>query len=115
MPVEKMDFTETEVKQILGGPIRIFFTKETVGTEDLMFLMGDFAPGEGLELHDHETQEEVYYCVSGNGTVWYGEDKKETAIGPGVALWIPRGVEHSVKNTGNEQLIIAFFLAPGGG
>ena len=115
MPVKKMDFTETEVKQILGGPIRTFFTKETVGSEDLVFLVGDFAPGQGLEFHNHETQEEVYYCVSGNGTVWYGEDKKETPIGPGVALWIPKGVEHSVKNTGNEQLEIAFFLAPGGG
>jgi len=113
MPVKKMNFAGTEVKQILGGSIRIFFTKETVGTEDLTFVMGDFVPGEGLEPHAHETQEEVYYCVSGTGTVWYGEDNKETPIGPGIALWIPRGETHSVKNTGDEQLVIAFFLAPG--
>jgi mannose-6-phosphate isomerase-like protein (cupin superfamily) len=114
MPVKKMNIQEAEVHQILGGPIRIFYTKDTVGTEDLVFVMGDFAPGEGLELHNHETQEEVYYCITGNGTVWYGEDKKETQIGPGDSLWIPRGVEHFVRNTGNEQLRIAFFLAPGG-
>ena len=30
-------------------PIRIFFTEETVGTTELMFVMGDFAPGEGLD------------------------------------------------------------------
>ena len=111
MPVKKLNFNEAEVKQILGGPIRIFFLNETVGTEELMFLAGDFAPGEGLEAHNHEVQEEVYYCVSGNGTVWYGEDMKETAIGPGDALWIPMGVQHAVKNTGKEQLIIGFFLA----
>jgi mannose-6-phosphate isomerase-like protein (cupin superfamily) len=114
MSVKQMNVNETEVKQILGGPIRIFFTKETVGSDDLLFLMGDFAPGEGLEHHDHPTQEEVYYVVSGTGTVWYGEDKKVTKIGPGDALWIPRAVTHSVKNTGSEQLRIGFFLAPGG-
>jgi mannose-6-phosphate isomerase-like protein (cupin superfamily) len=113
MAVEKRVFADTEVKKVLGGTIRTFFTRETVGTEDLMFVMGDFVPGEGLEPHTHEEQEEVYYCISGNGTVWYGEDKKETPIEPGVGLWIPRGVEHAVENTGNEQLIIAFFLAPG--
>lgn len=113
MSAKKINFAETDVRKVLGGSIRTFFTKETVGTEDLMFLVGDFPPGEGLEPHAHETQEEVYYCVSGTGTVWYGEEKKETPIGPGDGLWIPRGVEHSVRNSGNEQLIIAFFLAPG--
>lgn len=105
MPVRKMSFTDAEARQSLGGTIRVFFTKETVGTEDLIFVMSDFAPGEGLEPHAHETQEEVYYCISGNGTVWYEEDNKETEIVPGVALWVPKGVKHFVKNTGSEQLI----------
>jgi mannose-6-phosphate isomerase-like protein (cupin superfamily) len=113
MSVKKTTFNETDTKVVLGGTIRTFFTKETVGTEDLMFVMGDFVPGEGLDPHVHEEQEEVYYCISGSGTVWYGENKKETSIAPGVGLWIPRGTEHSVKNTGDEQLVIAFFLAPG--
>ena len=113
MPVAKKKFEDTDVKTVLGGTIRTFFTKETVGTEDLVFVMGDFVPGEGLDPHVHEEQEEVYYCISGNGKVWYGEDKKETPIEPGVGLWIPRGTEHAVRNTGDEKLIIAFFLAPG--
>ena len=113
MEVKKTLLSETDTKKVLGGTIRTFFTNETVGTEDLVFVMGDFTPGEGLEAHAHEDQEEVYYCVSGNGTVWYGEDKQETPIEPGVAIWIPRGVEHAVTNTGSEQLQIAFFLAPG--
>ena len=113
MPVAQKRLEETDVKKVLGGTIRTFFTKETVGTEDLVFVMGDFAPGEGLDPHVHEDQEEVYYCVTGSGTVWYGEDKKETPIEPGVGLWIPRGTEHAVRNTGSEKLNIAFFLAPG--
>ena len=113
MSVKKINFRETGSEKVLGGTIRFFFTKETVGTDDLVFVMGDFTPGEGLEPHTHETQEEVYYCVSGTGTVWYGNEKTETPIGPGDAIWLPRGVEHSVQNTGTEQLVIAFFLAPG--
>ncbi|MFX1521183.1 MAG: cupin domain-containing protein [Promethearchaeota archaeon] len=115
MSFKKLNFNETEVVTILGGPIRVFFTEETVGTKELMFVMGDFEPGEGLDPHAHDDplQDEVYYCISGNGTVWWGEDEKETPIGPGDALFIPKGVHHYVKNTGNERLIIAFFLAPG--
>ena len=113
MSVKKATLSETAVKEILGGPIRIFFNKDTVGTDTLVFVMGDFGPGQGLEPHVHDKQEEVYFCISGTGTVWHGTDRKETPIEPGVALWIPRGVEHFVRNTGNEQLTIAFFLAPG--
>lgn len=113
MPAKKMNFNETEMRKVLGGSIRIFFNNETVGTKDLIFVMSDFEPGEGLDPHVHEEQEEVYYCISGQGTVWYGEDKKETSIAPGDALWIPKGTEHAVRNTGSDQLNIAFFLAPG--
>ena len=45
--VKKLHFNEAEVKKILGGSIRIFFTKETVGSKTCMFVMGDFEPGEG--------------------------------------------------------------------
>ena len=113
--VKKLNFNETEVKKILGGSIRIFFTKDTVGSKTCMFVMGDFEPGEGLDPHAHDEppQDEVYYCVSGTGTVWYGDDEKETLIGPGDALWIPKGTKHYIRNTGKEKLIMAFFLAPG--
>jgi len=113
MSVKKLNLKDAKIEKILGGPIRKFFVHETVGTEQLEFLAGDFAPGEGLDPHNHEFQEEVYFCFSGNGTVWSGEDMKEVAIGPGDALWIPMGERHAVRNTGSEQLVIGFFLAPG--
>ena len=113
MSVVLKRFEETDAKTVRGGTIRSFFTKKTVGTENLTYVMGDFVPGEGLDPHIHEEQEEVYYCVSGKGTVWYGEDQKETPIEPGVGLWIPRGTKHAIRNTGSEKLIMAFFLAPG--
>ncbi|MFX1518641.1 MAG: hypothetical protein ACFFCD_01770 [Promethearchaeota archaeon] len=54
MPVNKMNFNETEVKKILGGSIRIFFTKDTIGSTEDMFVMEDFEPGEGLDHHAHD-------------------------------------------------------------
>jgi len=60
MAVKKLNFRETETKVVLGGTIRTFFTNETVGTQDLVFVMGDFTSGEGLDPHVHDEQDEVY-------------------------------------------------------
>ena len=113
MSVKVLRKNQTEVKTILGGPIRIYVTPETVGSKNIAFLLGDFKPGEGLVPHIHPKSEEIYYVIEGKGTVYAGKEKKEVLIEPGLALYIPAGTQHYVKNTGNERLVISFSLSPG--
>ena len=104
---------EVKAQKILGGPIKPIVTPSTVGAKNLRFALGVFDPNEGLVPHIHPESEEVYYVIEGKGTVYIGEERKEIPIEPEMALYMPPGTIHGVKNTGKEKLIVAFFVAPG--
>lgn len=113
MSVKVVKKVEAEVKTILGGPITVYGTPETVGSKNLVFVLGSFEPGEGLVPHIHPESEEIYYVIEGKGTVYAGKEKKEIFIEPETALYIPAGTPHYVRNTGVEKLVIGFSLSPG--
>ena len=104
---------DVRTEKILGGPIKPVVNSRTVGSKNLVFAVGVFDLGEGLVPHIHPESEEVYYVIKGKGTVYVGEEKRETPIEPEMALYIPPGTVHAVTNTGTEKLLIAFFVAPG--
>ena len=113
MSVKITRLSEAEKKIILGGPIRMVFTPETANTKNFLFAIGYFKPGEGLKAHLHPESEEVYYVTEGTGTVYLGKEREEVQIEPEMAIYIPPGLIHQVKNTGKENLVICFFVAPG--
>ncbi|HHT79358.1 MAG TPA: cupin domain-containing protein [Actinobacteria bacterium] len=56
--------------------------------------------------HSHDDMEEVYYVVMGEGTMVV--DKDEYEIKPGDALYVPPGVFHTTKQTGNLPLVVVW-------
>jgi mannose-6-phosphate isomerase-like protein (cupin superfamily) len=54
--------------------------------------------------HAHDDREEVYFVISGEGIMVIGED--EFAIKPGDGLYVPPGVYHTTKQTGNQPLTV---------
>lgn len=113
MSFKVIRLSEVKTEKILGGPIKPVVNPKTVGSKNLVFALGVFNVGEGLVPHIHPQSEEVYYVIRGKGTVYVGEERKETPIEPDMTLYIPPGTIHAVKNTGKEKLVIAFFVAPG--
>jgi len=113
MSVKVLKLGEVETTKALGGTLKRMFNPETAGTQHLTFSMGYFAPGEGLKLHIHPESEEVYYVVRGEGIVHLGDEKDSLPIDPDTAIYIPPGQIHGVENTGEDRLIICFFVAPG--
>jgi len=59
--------------------------------------------------HKHDDMEEVYYVVMGKGTMVVGED--EYQIEQGDALYVPPGVFHTTKQSGNLPLIVVWITA----
>ena len=114
MSFRMINVKEIEPRMILGGPIKPVVSPKTVESKNLRFALGVFNPDEGLVPHIHPESEEVYYVIKGKGTVYIGEERKEISIEPEIALYIPPGTIHGVKNTGKEKIIVAFFVAPGG-
>ncbi len=114
MSVKILTLDEVEPIEALGGTIKRMFNPESAGTDQMTFSVGYFSPGEGLRSHIHPVSEEVYYVVRGRGTVYLGEEGESWEVQPDTALYIPPGTVHGVKNTGEERLVICFFVAPGG-
>lgn len=61
-------------------------------------------PGGSIGLHKHETSDDINYILSGNGKAVC--DGKEEILSPGTCHICKKGSEHSIKNTGNEDLVL---------
>ncbi|HYD34584.1 MAG TPA: cupin domain-containing protein [Vitreimonas sp.] len=66
-------------------------------------------PGRHFELHSHETLEEVFYILEGEGEITVGEETQ--VIGPEEAVLIPVKTQHIMKNIGDGPLVYLAFGA----
>jgi len=113
LTIKVLKLEEAQLKEILGGPIKVMFTPDT-GTKHLRFSVGYFDPGQGLDLHIHPESEEVYYIIEGKGTVYSGEEKKATQVDRNTAVYISPRTIHGIRNTSSSgKLIVGFMVAPG--
>lgn len=74
---------------LLGG-------EQTGGALTVMFDITP--PGGGPPLHVHSREDELFQVVEGR--VSYYADGQWTEIGPGGAVFFPRGVPHRYRNVG---------------
>lgn len=61
-------------------------------------------PGGSIGLHKHETSDDINYILSGTGkAICNGQ---EEILTPKVCHICPKGSEHSIINTGNDDLVM---------
>lgn len=70
-------------------------------------------PGDSPPLHLHQREDEAMVLLSGRITVRCGEEEFEAVAGDFVLL--PRGVPHTFRVDGTEELHSLIVLTPGGG
>ena len=85
----------------------IFLNNDDTATAITQYAFGSMAPGEGCEEHTHQTMDEYFFFVKGNGTYKVGDTTYELV--PKSFLRIPAGVPHSLLATGNENLEFVYF------
>jgi mannose-6-phosphate isomerase-like protein (cupin superfamily) len=78
-----------------------FFSK--VPNLKLVFRKRAFKPGSGVG-HHVQKEDEIYYVLSGRGTMVL--DGKTVDIKPGTAVLTRTGSSHSLKQVGEEDLVI---------
>jgi len=66
-------------------------------------------PNGSIPLHKHE-MEETYTVFSGKGVIRVGKEERE--INGGNMVLIPPGEDHSLHNTGSEDMHMMFVYAP---
>ena len=60
-------------------------------------------PGCSIGYHQHESETEYYFILSGTGTV--NDDGKEVQVTQGDSVITGNGAFHSIKNTGSVPLV----------
>ncbi len=72
-------------------------TKRLVGLWDSILLVG-----QGTMPHFHETTEEIYYIISGQGLMTI--DGETELVDEGDIVYIPSNKVHTIRQTGNLPL-----------
>jgi len=74
-----------------------------------MLNFAKILPGKSFALHLHDTLEEVFYILQGEGLIRVGE--QEEKISEGMSVLIPKKTKHWLKNTGQVDLLYLAFGA----
>lgn len=94
MPVEAL-------KNFKGGEKELFAQMFWDGTNRIM--KGRLEPGASIGEHVHETNSEILFVLSGEGTII--DDGVATSIHEGQCTYCPKGHSHSLVNTSEADLI----------
>lgn len=91
--------------------LRLVTSPETTGTRELSLILAIIPPKSTTCLHSHSESSEWMYIISGKGECILNNNK--LTIGPDMLIYAPKGVEHEIKNTGDETMkILAIFIPP---
>lgn len=70
----------------------------------------EWEPGCEIDSHSHEIGMEAMYCMEGRGVAQV--DGKEYPFVPGSMIVAPPGIQHKIKNTGDQLLRVFCIFSP---
>ena len=83
---------------------------DMTGSKNLLFGVAVFPPDSDAGPHVHQREEEVIYILSGHGQIKIGDSLEP--LEPGVAAYIPPGIEHQVIVQGDQPLKLVTVFSP---
>jgi mannose-6-phosphate isomerase-like protein (cupin superfamily) len=84
---------------------RVLYT----GAQMQLVLMA-LRPGEEIGEEVHDDRDQFFRVEAGTGEVWI--DGKKSAVKADMAIIVPAGARHNVRNTGKEPLKLYTLYAP---
>ncbi len=95
-----------------AGRITILVDPTNTGETCLCTLIQTLDPGAAVPLHRHDLAEQVLFVFSGRGRAMIAGEEIEAH--PGTTVHVPKGIEHSITNTGGEPLSFLETTSPPG-
>jgi mannose-6-phosphate isomerase-like protein (cupin superfamily) len=86
-------------------------------TDDTPFFnlaMVALRPGQGVDGHVHEAEDDSFLVVDGTLTLTVGDDHRVVRAGPGTFVLVPSGTFHALVNEGPADVRFLNVHAPGG-
>lgn len=93
-----------------GSEIRPLIDRTTSEITQCSLAEETLPPGCAVTPHRHRQIEEIYYILSGRGLMTVGDETRE--VGPGDAVYIPRGNRHTLENTGTDAIKLILVCGP---
>ncbi len=92
--------------------VTIIIDKKKKGVSSMSLCFEDIKSGDSIPVHKHMNEAEIVYIQSGSGIFTLND--KEFQIKGGGSAYIPIGLWHGLKNTGDETLRMLFGYTPAG-
>ncbi len=89
------------------GYKRVFLRNSDTPTKITQVAYGEFGRAHYCELHAHQTMEECFFFLKGEGIYTVGD--QSIRLHPGVFVRIPAGVLHRLETNGEEPLEYVYF------
>ena len=106
----RIDFDKLETtvaSNFRGGEKEV--SMQSYSDNNNKIMRGKLIPGASIGPHPHETSSEIIYILSGRGKVLC--DGVYEPVSVGTCHYCPKGEEHSIQNTGAEDLVL-FTVVP---
>ncbi len=106
----RVALSDVPVDRRRGGQLRILLGPRTVGSTSGFMGVATLLPGEKIAEHYHPYSEE-FLCVT-RGTITVDCDGEPVVVAPDEGLYIPIGMRHRLRNTGDGEASVVFHLSP---
>lgn len=112
----KENLTTFDRQEVAGGKGTLYgkfaFKRDAAQKDQAIKEIGwmTLQPGDSVGFHKHETNEDAYIIVSGEGT-FKDTDGKEYSVKAGDVTIARKGQSHALINTGEEPLVFLDVIA----
>ena len=93
-----------------GSQIRPLIDRTTSPITQCSLAEETLPPGCAVIPHHHRELEEIYYVVSGSGSMTVGDETRDVSAGD--AIYIPTGNRHTLRNTGSVPIKLILVCGP---
>lgn len=103
--VDSNDLPKRIIKHASGFEAQVCRLGPQIGAKQLGCSVVDVPPGKkAWPKHAHSVNEEMFYILSGRGTLHYGEQQQEIKSGDLISCPANLKMAHQLENTGQEPL-----------
>lgn len=96
-----------------GTGLEKVFKATLAQSENMLIGLNRLEPGQTQPVHIHIGEDKFYFVLEGSGYFQVGETYQ--TAGPGLLVWAPATLPHSVTNNGADELVILVVIAPAPG
>lgn len=99
-----------KINELVGRSYKLIVGTDELPCNAINGGVSFFPPHAHAPGHVHDKEEEVVYCLEGEGEVVV--EGKSEPIRPGSFMVFPPGVLHSINNTGDETIKLLYVFSP---